>query len=104
MLELVEIIYLLTKQLPEDERFGLSSQMRGAGVSVISNFAEGYGRRTKNYRLHFMNMSDTSLSELEAQADVCVCLKYWKEKDFVLFLRKKSEVGYLLNRYISKVK
>ena len=62
---LVKQIYFLTAKFPSDERFGLTSQIRRAAVSVALNISEGAGRRTPKDRLRFMNMSDASLSEVE---------------------------------------
>jgi four helix bundle protein len=49
-LNLVKLLYQMTEKLPENERFGLTSQIRRAAVSVPTNIAEGWGRETvKNY-------------------------------------------------------
>ncbi|MEM6459485.1 MAG: four helix bundle protein [Planctomycetota bacterium] len=67
VLDLVEEVYRLTRRFPDDEKFGLTSQMRRAAVSVPSNLAEGYGRSTrKDYRRH-VAIANGSLRELEAQ-------------------------------------
>ncbi len=65
--DLVVLIYVLTKQLPKDELFGLTSQMRRAAVSIPSNIAEGRFRGTKNDFLHFLRMAYASGAELETQ-------------------------------------
>jgi four helix bundle protein len=45
-LELVEAVYVLTKDFPSDERFGITSQLRRASTSILANIAEGFGRYT----------------------------------------------------------
>ncbi len=65
--ELTKGVYHLTDLLPSEERFGLTSQMRRAAVSIPSNIAEGYRRRHKNDRRHFMEIAYGSASELETQ-------------------------------------
>src|SRR5258705_11577220 len=55
--------YDLTRGFPEEERFGLVSQMRRAAVSVTANIAEGYGRRKPLDKVRFYNMSQGSLEE-----------------------------------------
>lgn len=103
MEELVMLVYKLTNKLPTDEKFGLISQMRRAVVSVLSNFVEGYLKRSKKEKKVYLERSETSLLELDAQAEVCFVLRYFSEKDFQIFSQKKGEVGYLLYRYKSKI-
>jgi four helix bundle protein len=57
-------VYYATKRLPADERFGLTSQMRRAAVSVGANIAEGYASRGPKNRAPFFAMSKTSAEEL----------------------------------------
>lgn len=99
MMELLKLTYELTKLLHEDEKFGLTSQMRRAAVSVISNFVEGYAKESKQEKRHFLEISDTSLLELEAQSEICLELGYWIETDFERFDKKRAEVSFLLRRY-----
>ncbi|NUQ81505.1 MAG: four helix bundle protein [Bacteroidetes bacterium] len=64
-IELVTSVYKLTEQIPSDERFGLTGQIRRAAVSVPSNIAEGAGRLHRKELVQFLNISTGSLSELE---------------------------------------
>jgi four helix bundle protein len=63
--------YLVTRQLPDDERYGLISQMRRAAVSVSSNIAEGSGRTTDRQFAIFLGNALGSLLELESQYLLC---------------------------------
>ena len=96
--------YKLTDKLPKSEEFGLKSQMRRAIVSVLSNFVEGYLKSSKKEKLHYMEISETSLMELEAQGEICLILEYWTETDYKEFDKVKSEAGYFLYRYKRSMK
>ena len=58
-------VYRLTSSFPSEERFGLTSQMRRASVSIPTNIAEGSRRRSRKDYAHFLNMAEGSLAELE---------------------------------------
>ena len=66
--DLAVTVYRCTARFPGAERFGLTSQMRRAAVSMMSNTAEGAGRHSTKDILHFLSMARGSASELEAQA------------------------------------
>jgi len=63
--ELAVLVYRVTKAFPEDERFGLISQMRRAAVSVAANIAEGAGRQYLKDFLNFLYVARGSLNEVE---------------------------------------
>lgn len=102
--ELLVLTYKLTDKLPKSEEFGIKSQMRRAIVSVISNFVEGYLKKSIKEKLHFMETAETSLLELEAQGEICVTLDYWTEEEYQQFDKKRSEAGFFLYRYKSKIR
>jgi four helix bundle protein len=60
-------IYSLTASFPDSERFGLTSQMRRAAVSIPSNIAEGFARRSRREFAHFLSITLGSIAELETQ-------------------------------------
>ncbi len=66
-MELVEKIYLLMKLLPDDEKFGLISQIKRCCVSIPSNIAEGAGRNSSKEFKHFLSIANGSTTELETQ-------------------------------------
>lgn len=75
-IELVAEIYRITKLLPKEEIFGLSSQLRRASVSVISNIAEGSARKSALERKRFYEISRSSLVEIDAQIEIAYRLSY----------------------------
>lgn len=104
MKDLLILTYRLTNKLPESEKFGLTNQMRRAVVSVVSNFVEGYLKRSTKDKNRFMEISETSLLELETQSEICLILEFWNKNDYQEFDKKRSEVGYLLYRYKIKLR
>ena len=60
-------IYKLTASFPKEETYGLSSQLRRAGVSVASNIAEGYARNSTGEYKQFLGMARGSNSEVQTQ-------------------------------------
>ncbi len=73
------LIYRLTKLFPEDERFGITIQMRRCTYSISANIAEGFGRRTKKDKSHFYTMAYGSLLETRNFLYLCERLGYAKQ-------------------------
>ncbi len=67
---LVKEVYVLTRGFPDDERFGLVSQMRRAAVSIPSNIAEGQARHTTGEFVQFISHAEGSLAELDTQVRI----------------------------------
>ena len=70
-MDLVDEIYRLVKFLPKEETYALSDQMRRAAVSVPSNIAEGYERKSPKEFANFLSIARASRAELETQ--ICIC-------------------------------
>ena len=80
--------------------FGLTSQMRRAAVSVVSNIAEGQGRLTKGEFLQFLGHARGSLLELETQVSIATDLRYLKKEEVAVFGEQSAEVLRLINGLI----
>lgn len=100
-IELVKLVYELTKQLPKEEVYGLTSQIRRAAVSVPSNIAEGSARKTDKEYIYFLNIARGSLAELDTQ--VVIVLELYNLKNGLLN-DKIIVVGKLINGLINYLK
>lgn len=97
---LLKMIYDLTRLLPDDEKYGLISQMRRAAVSVPSNIAEGSARQTKKESIQFYMIARGSLSELDTQIDLCRELGLLTSDQTGSVSTQLETVGALLNGLI----
>jgi len=75
-MRLAKEAYLVSAAFPQDERFGLTSQVRRCAVSIPSNIAEGTGRKSDKEFLHFLSLASGSIYELETQLLLCIDLGY----------------------------
>jgi four helix bundle protein len=80
--DLTKLIYSITMEFPDDEKFGITNQMRRAVISVSSNIAEGSYRTTGKDKSNFMTIAFSSLMELLSQTIVSLDLKYISEDQY----------------------
>jgi four helix bundle protein len=85
-IQLVKQIYKITQNFSPDEKFGLVSQMRRAGVSIPSNIAEGQARRTTGDYIRFVSTVEGSLAELETQLIIAIELNFCTKQLIRFFL------------------
>lgn len=78
-IELVTVVYEVTQKFPDHEKFGLTSQMRRASVSIPSNIAEGAARQGTKDAIQFFIIARGSLSELDTQLEIAVKLGFISE-------------------------
>ena len=82
---LTKIVYQITSRFPENEKFGLTSQLRRASISVSSNLAEGSARITPKDKAHFSTMAYSSLIEVLNQLIISYELDFINESDYLNF-------------------
>lgn len=100
---LVLSIYKSSRCLPDDERFGLVQQIRRAAVSVPANIAEGFRRRSSKDKVHFYNISESSLEELRYYIILCRDLEYWQDNQAGVLSGAAERVAQLLGGLIRSI-
>ena len=95
--EFTKDIYILTKYFPKDEKYGLTSQIRRAAVSISSNLAEGSARKTYKDQAHFTSMAFSSLMEVLNHLYICSDLDYIDKNTFLNFRKDIEHIGNMLN-------
>lgn len=100
---LVKEIYLLTTKFPENERFGLTQQLKRSAISIPSNIAEGWGRNTNGYFIQFLNVSKGSLCEAETQLSLAVDLNFIQQDDCNEAFELSNETSKMLKSLIKKI-
>ncbi len=101
--KLAVLVYRLTENFPKGEEFGLKSQLRRAVVSVMSQIAEGWLRKSTKDKGHFLEIAEGSLLETESQGEVVMEVGHWNQKQYEEFDAQRSKVAYLLFRYKQEV-
>ena len=96
-IEFADLVYRVTRSFPEDERFGLTSQMRRAAVSVSSNIAEGSARFSKADFARFIEIATGSLLEVVSQSFVSRRQGFLAEADFGKLYAAAEEQGRMLS-------
>ena len=98
---IVKEVYELCQKLPDDEKFGLKSQIQRCAVSIPSNIAEGSGRTSDKEFLHFLNIAISSSYELETQLLLCNELFEIEVNDLIEKLNSNQRMIGGLKRKIS---
>jgi len=101
---LVTEIYQQTKSFPKDEIYGLVSQMRRCAVSIPSNIAEGYGRRSTGDYVRFLQIAIGSVYELQTQLEICRNLGFLGNEGVTKLDADLGEVERMLASLASKIR
>jgi four helix bundle protein len=95
-------VYKATKGFPGDERYGLTSQLRRAAVSVPANIAEGFKRKGQADKVRFYNISEASLEEVKYYFILSEDLGYIADKEPLM--AQAETVSRMLYRLIESIK
>lgn len=101
---LVTEIYKVSKDYPKEELFGLSSQIRRSAISIPSNIAEGFGRDGLNDFIRFLNISMSSLFELQTQIEISYNLNFIEKIVFDDLYNSTREIERMLSSLIKRLK
>jgi len=95
--KLVKDIYQITSTFPQDEKFGLISQLRRASISVSSNIAEGSTRWSRKDQSRFYEIAFGSLIEVLNQLILATDLDFLQENQLITIREKIDQIGRMLN-------
>jgi len=95
--ELTKSIYLLTKSFPQDEKFGIVSQMRRCAISISSNIAEGSSRKTAKDQARFYTIAFSSTIELLNQLILSLDLEYIQDEQYSLLRLNIEQITNQIN-------
>lgn len=96
----VLLIYNITKDFPKNEQFGITDQLRRASVSVTSNIAEGFSRRTAKEKRQFYRTSLSSMTEIQNQLLICRDVGYLTKEKFLEAANQSVRVNKLIHGLI----
>jgi four helix bundle protein len=95
--ELTKMVYSITRTFPDDEKFGITNQMRRSAISVSSNIVEGSYRTTGKDKSNFMTIAYSSLMELLNQTIASLDLNYINENQYKEIRKQIEKVSNKLS-------
>ena len=101
--EFVKAVYAVTRQFPEDERFGLTSQFRRAAVSIAANICEGYRKLSQADKLRFLNIAQGSLEECRYYIILSLDIEYIDQDKYDKLESLISGTSWKLNGYAEAI-
>jgi four helix bundle protein len=96
-IDFADLVYKLTRDFPDDERFGLTNQMRRAAVSISSNIAEGSSRASRTEFARFVEIATGSLFEVVSQAEIGVRQGFLAKEKHAPLYRAAEKQGKMLS-------
>lgn len=102
-IELSVMIYEISNNFPSEERFGLCSQLRRAGVSVPSNIAEGSSRNSPKEFVRYLSIASGSCAEVETQLEIAKRLGFVNEEQLASPLNETREIQKMIHSFSSSI-
>ena len=99
--ELTNRIYILSKRFSKEELYGLTSQIRRASVSIMSNIAEGFNRRSTKEFINFLIISRASISEVQNDLYISLDLNYINKEEFETIYNHAQKISMSINKLIT---
>jgi len=99
--EFTKRIYALTKRFPKEELYDLTSQIRRASVSIMSNIAEGFNRRSTKEFINFLIISRASISEVQNDLYISLDLNYINKEDSETIYNHAQKISMSINKLIT---
>jgi four helix bundle protein len=97
-------IYKISNAFPEEEKFGLISQIRRSAVSIPANIAEGAGRNTKKDFTQFLHIAVGSAFELETLLEISHDVGMLDNENYEQTIIELHEIQAMINAYLIKIK
>ena len=94
--KLVKEVYFVVKNFPVEEKYGITSQIKRASISIPANIAEGAGRRTDNDFCRFLDIATGSSFELETLIILSLDLDFLKESDYENLIKDVNEIQKMI--------
>ena len=103
-MDLVTLVYQVTRSFPKEELYGLTNQLRRAAVSIPSNIAEGHARKSKAEYLNFLSISQGSRAEVETQLFIAHRLGYVAQETITPALSLLNEIHRMTSTIAARLK
>lgn len=100
--DFVTLVYKLTDNFPREESYGITSQLRRAAVSVVSNTSEGAARKSAIERKRFFEIARSSLVEIDTQIEISIRLGYCTKNDLTIMTEQINHIFAILSNLIQK--
>ena len=96
-------VYSVAREFPQEELYGLTSQIKRSAVSIPSNIAEGYGRKSKKEYIRFLQIAMGSIFEIQTQLEISKNLDFLSDNNFDELYENSREIERMLSSLISKI-
>jgi four helix bundle protein len=100
----VHLVYAISNNFPDDERYGVTSQIRRSSLSVILNYIEGFAREKKAVKRNFWEISYGSLKESKYLLHFTLIEYSYVEDDYKKAIKLADEIGAMLWRSMELIK